>query len=153
MFGLRCWRLMMAAVCLVGTAGCGARPVPVKGIVIFDDKPLANAAVEFHPEAAGGRDATGFTDANGAFELTTLRSKDGALPGSYKVTVRFSEPASIPVDMKTAASVQKSMAEATKSRQPSIVIPDIYRQVDQTPLQCKLPEDRNVKLELRSEPR
>ena len=79
---------------LVATAaGCGpARPglLPAEGVVMLDGKPLAEASVIFQP-TAGGRPATGVTDAEGRFKVGTFKPRDGALPGTHVVTIARSE--------------------------------------------------------------
>jgi hypothetical protein len=59
---------------------------PVSGRVFVDDKPIENAAVLFQP-ADGGIPATGVTDANGNFKLTTTGVGDGATLGPNGVSV------------------------------------------------------------------
>ena len=79
----------VAASCLLLTA-CGPAPLPthpVSGTVTKKGQPVAGAAVTFVPDSADGRSAVGVTDANGAFKLTTQEQDDGAMLGSYKVTV------------------------------------------------------------------
>jgi hypothetical protein len=144
------WILGIAGACAALSAGgCGAKPVPTKGVVTVDGKPLAKATVMFTSQEAGGKDATGFTDANGDFELTTVRMKDGALPGLYKVTVHYSETIDVPPNIKKPAEVQKIQASAGSK---ALVVPKIYTRQDQTPLQHRVPEDGDAKLQLRSVP-
>jgi hypothetical protein len=142
--------LVLAGLCLALLLGCGQKTVPVKGVVTYNGKPLANAFVQFIPEDGGGRDASGTTDANGAFQLSTFRPNDGALPGSYKVTVQYSEPVEVPADLKTAEDVQAAMVRAGASKKPSIVLPPTYTQPDKTILKCRVPDDGDVKLDLKS---
>jgi hypothetical protein len=52
----------------------------------LDGKPPPNAAVMFIPED-GSRVATGRTDSEGCFRLTTFKPGDGAFPGEHRVTV------------------------------------------------------------------
>src|SRR5437868_6640610 len=77
-------------------AGCGG-PVQVRGRVLLDEKPVEGAAVMLMP-MRGGHPASGITDANGAFRLTTFKQNDGALPGEYKVVVSRSEGLPPPPD-------------------------------------------------------
>jgi len=82
------------AFILVGLAsciGCGGQSsipglVRVSGTVTFKEQPIEGATVSFHP-ASGSRAASGRTDLNGKFEMTSLNSGDGALPGEYKVSI------------------------------------------------------------------
>src|SRR5688500_7404542 len=74
-------------------AGCGGEShnvTPVKGFVTYQGSPVEGAVVAFHAvDAAVGeaRMATGVTDAEGRFQLTSFTQGDGAAPGSHKVTV------------------------------------------------------------------
>jgi len=70
-------------------AGCGPlRPalLPAEGVVTLDGKPLANASLVFQPKA-GGRPASGRTDASGRFKMGTYTPQDGVLPGEHTVTI------------------------------------------------------------------
>ena len=73
-------------------AGCDRRPAgrpataPVTGVVRFDGEAVAGATVSFQADA-GGRSASGITDAQGRYQLSTFARADGAVPGSYKVIV------------------------------------------------------------------
>lgn len=76
-------------------AGCGGTAgvdgvVPVTGAVEYQGQAVQGATVVFHPNDQG-RAASGITDAQGRFELTTLTAGDGALPGTYQVTVTKTE--------------------------------------------------------------
>ncbi|MHC4880185.1 MAG: carboxypeptidase-like regulatory domain-containing protein, partial [Planctomycetota bacterium] len=72
-------------VALLGVLGCGsgaptAPPVvKVKGTLVHEGKPLADANVSFHP-AASTVVGSALTDAEGKFELSTV-------PGENTVTV------------------------------------------------------------------
>jgi hypothetical protein len=129
------WPILVAGA--LSAAGCGVKPVPTRGTVAFDGKPLANATVIFTPDDPAGKAATGYTDAAGAFQLT-----GGALPGAYKVTVIHSEPVNVPPG-KTPNEVK----EASTMRKPSDV-PAMYARVDQTPLRHRVPEDGDAKIVL-----
>ncbi|MEX2175352.1 MAG: carboxypeptidase-like regulatory domain-containing protein [Pirellulaceae bacterium] len=81
--------LGMAAVFLLG---CGsASPVSAGGTVTYKGAPVANARIGFIPKtvdgAAKGEMASGETDAEGKFTVTTKSPGDGAVPGEYTVTV------------------------------------------------------------------
>ncbi len=73
---------------LVGCNGGKSGPPtePVSGTVTLDGKPLAQASVVFAP-AGTGQPAVGVTDEAGKYTLTTTNPKDGAVVGSYKITV------------------------------------------------------------------
>ncbi len=79
--------LALVGMTLVGCGGSGLPTVPVTGQVLVDGQPMEGVSVVFNPVDAGGRAASGVTDAEGKFTLTTEVNGDGALPGSYKVAV------------------------------------------------------------------
>lgn len=143
-------RAFSACAVLLGTiTGCGAGLVPVSGTVTLDDKPLANATVMFAHEDPAGRDAHGITNDQGVFTLSTQRPGDGALPGSYKITVHHSDSSQAPPSGATPADVQKAKPKVAK---PSVVLPAIYTQADKTVLKHRVPDDGAVSLKLRSSP-
>ena len=77
------------AAMLFGMTGCGEPgigSVQVTGTVKVDGTATSGVTVVFNP-SAGGRAASGLTDAGGKYKLTTVVSGDGALPGSYKISV------------------------------------------------------------------
>ena len=65
--------------------------INVHGIITFQGKPLSNGMVTFEPIDNGEnpplRPAKGYTDNQGAYQLSTFRTNDGAMPGNYKVLV------------------------------------------------------------------
>src|SRR5436309_858940 len=93
------------AVILVGCGSPGGEPaavvnsvVPVSGKVLLPGgQPLANAWVVFHAKSPPGNDASAATGADGSFHLGTFKKDDGAVPGSYVVTVEPHPNAKTPV--------------------------------------------------------
>ena len=79
------WALSLCAL----ATGCGKPSIgaiPVKGTILVDGQPMEGVTVIFHPDT-GGRAASGKTDAKGEYKLTTELPNDGALAGSYKISV------------------------------------------------------------------
>jgi len=78
----------------IAVAGCGGKDgLPsVRGTVTYNGKPLPNALVAFAPEAPGSFPASGLTDSNGRYELTTRVPGDGASLGKYRVAVTARGP-------------------------------------------------------------
>lgn len=89
---LRAWGPCLLAACLLG---CGSTSGPeleeVSGTVTLDGEPLPDATVRFMPEASGDaeyvRPATGVTDSGGWYSLAFSSSREGALPGKYRVSI------------------------------------------------------------------
>lgn len=82
------WAKLAGAALLACVAGCGGsqpKTYPVTGTVTSQGKPLPDAIVTFVPEQ--GRHASGVTDAEGKFTLTTVQPGDGAMAGRYRVIV------------------------------------------------------------------
>lgn len=61
------------------------QPAKVTGMVTLDGKPLAGATIVFTPQK--GRSASGVTDGQGRYSLSTSAQDDGAPPGVYRVTI------------------------------------------------------------------
>ena len=141
--------MALAGACLAMSAsGCGPQAVPTKGIVTFNGAPLAKATVIYAAEEPGGKNASGYTDDNGFFELTSYSFNDGALPGAYKVIVTPFEPtAVVPVRKQPDDPKQINPNELRKQR-----IPPKYQKQDETPLRRRVPENGVANIELITEP-
>jgi hypothetical protein len=61
------------------------QPTKVTGTVTLDGKPLAGATIVFSPQK--GQLASGVTDSQGRYSLSTFAKDDGVLPGVYRVTI------------------------------------------------------------------
>lgn len=88
-------RIILIAILVAMLSGCrGERResvYPVRGMVLFDDRPLAEAQVVFHPVASAQRSLLANTNTRGEFSLTTYEPNDGAPAGEYRVTVEYRE--------------------------------------------------------------
>jgi hypothetical protein len=74
-------------VVAIGCNDAGDRPDLglVQGIVTIDGKPLPQCSVYFDPE--GAKSSTGFTDAQGRYELRYIRDVRGAAVGEHQVRI------------------------------------------------------------------
>jgi hypothetical protein len=84
--------VVLALALLCSACSSGRKPVnPVRGQILVDGKPAANAQVLFHPAEGDNDDPhpTGQTDDQGYFHLTSYTNSDGAPEGSYIVTVTW----------------------------------------------------------------
>jgi hypothetical protein len=74
----------------------------------MDGKPVEGALVSFVPDDSKSRSAVGTTDAQGNFKLTTEVNGDGALPGSYKISItKWDRP---PLDLPEVKNASDSAA-------------------------------------------
>lgn len=131
-------------------AGCGrSQTSPVEGDVSLDGKPVAGASIQFVPQGKG-RDATGGTDQDGHFVMSTFQPKDGVLPGSYKVVI--SPPSGVADSTKYATS-EEAMAAAAKqpAKKAASTFPQKYTRPDQTPLTQEVPVTGKVRFDLKSQ--
>ncbi len=99
-----------------------------KGTIKQGGKPVADANVIFYPQGEGGRVATGTTDAQGAFTLTTYETGDGAVVGSHKVTVTAGT--AVPESNDPAA-----LEQAAKDQQ---TLPEKFATVDKTTITAEV---------------
>ena len=112
--------------------------------------PCLVAVIQFVPQGTG-RDATGETDKNGNFAMSTFKARDGALPGTYKVVIA---PPIGTADKTQYGSAEDAMAAATKapvkkeSARPGF--PQQYTRPDLTPLTQEVPVPGKLKFELKS---
>ena len=86
---------MVALWCIGCGSPSGPACAPVKGRISFKGKPLAEAMVVLHRadgDVEGNQKPMAYTDATGAFELTTFSHNDGAPPGEYAITVELRAP-------------------------------------------------------------
>ncbi len=94
---LRPLALGLFACALPIATGCGNKPspqrfYPVQGEVLCDGAPVAGAHVVFRTDESMPPPNMpcwpgGVTDAEGRFQLSTIRPNDGAPAGAYKVVV------------------------------------------------------------------
>ncbi len=111
------------------------RRVPASGMVEFEGKPVADAAVVFVTLSADGKKeyaAVGLTDAAGKFRLKTFRPNDGAIPGKHLVGIE-----------KTAAVVTNPVRGLSPEDQPKVVknvLPEKYRVYSKSGLEAEVTE-------------
>ena len=132
-------------------AGCGSsqKTSPVEGDVLLDGKPLAGSSIQFVAQGKG-HDATGETDKNGHFVMSTFQPKDGVLPGNYKVVI--SAPLG-QADTTNYGSADDAMTAATKKsakKEPDKTFPQNYARLDQTPLTQEVPVKGKIRFELKN---
>src|SRR5262249_23682749 len=151
------WRLRAAAtlagVGLVLVLGCGgdefAKRYPVSGMVKYKREPVEKGRISFIPsDQKVGRTAAGEIP-DGRDSLTTATQDDGALPGSYKVTVvsRVGDPAADAAVAKEAGQGpghqgSPAFIKALKSEKP--VVPAKYQLAETSSLTAEVKEQSNT---------
>lgn len=85
--------ILFLAACAQEDKWVAGRPpvFPASGRVTYNGAPLAEAFVTFSPES-GTHGASGMTDVEGKYALTTFKQGDGAPAGNYTVTITKAEP-------------------------------------------------------------
>ncbi|MDR2641393.1 MAG: carboxypeptidase-like regulatory domain-containing protein [Planctomycetaceae bacterium] len=108
--------------------GCGqSASGRVSGIVMLDEKPLANATVTFYPTEPGSP-AVGMTDKNGHYELAVSHSVKGAIPGNYKVTIstaRSEQPDYSSKEIKIISAIPEYVPEKLTNQVTTNLIKEI----------------------------
>lgn len=147
---LRCVLPLFTAVVFLTVVGCSndglGKRYAVKGTVTHKGTPVEKGEINFVPESAEGRAASGVIT-NGSYYLTTLTDGDGAMAGKYKVTVTSRE-----VDLSKAqekansvgtgvALPQEFVAKAYKGAKN--LIPTKYSLPSTTTLQGEVKEQSN----------
>jgi hypothetical protein len=112
---------------------------PVEGIVTLDGAPVSEAGLIFMPtDSTLGPPASGATDADGKFTLTTA-NQPGAVIGEHRVAIAKTEVTAIP---------QRRGLPLYKTKE---VVPAKYASVDTSGLTAVVEDDDNaVKFELSS---
>jgi hypothetical protein len=89
-------RFGLAALGIALLVGCGGSggTFATTGTVTYKGQPVKNVSVTFTPTQ--GQIAHGTTNDSGKFKLTTSKPGDGALPGTYKVTLSLGPDAPVP---------------------------------------------------------
>lgn len=78
---------LIAAIVLSGCSGGGLGTAPVTGKVTYaDGSPVQGGTIIF-ADASANLSSVGTIKEDGTYELGTYAENDGAVPGSYKVTV------------------------------------------------------------------
>ena len=154
---------MFFAAMLLVLCGCGSDGYyRVTGTVTLEDeKPVANATLQFHPLDESGSVASAVTNESGKFILSAAeanRGEAGAKPGEYKITIEKWESVRAGMDANTiaynegkityeqyaAGLAQGSMANR-RTQKPKNVLLKIYASTDSTPLRFVVePKNRNV---------
>ncbi|WP_237228459.1 carboxypeptidase-like regulatory domain-containing protein [Rubinisphaera sp. JC750] len=143
--------VLLGAVCLV-LAGCGAAEdqwtanqkttYPVQGVVMQEGAPVGGATVMFRSEGEQVA-ASGVTDDEGRFQLTTYDSNDGAVAGTHQVIVQKYDPKTLPENV--------DFDEVDEVPEPEMLTPKQYADFSTSDLTVEVTADgeNEVTLELK----
>lgn len=151
--------LILAGICLFGCfSGCGQTnpsTFPVAGRVLLDGQPLEGAAVMLKP-VDGGSNGYGVADAEGRFEITTYRQRDGAIPGEHRIIVTL-EKVVQPVGVEPGEEDQEGLddgMELAVSNQGEVIsaVPSRYTNFETSGLTVVVgPDTESLQLKLTNE--
>ena len=133
-------------------------------MVTIDGQPIADAIVSFLPDD-GQNPANGSTDASGRYELTSFTRGDGAMEGSFRVTIVKYEKEG---EDKPAVSAEKPAAAEAETEEtgnedyvpagmvvsqfdtgPKNLLPKQYADQQETPLTAAVrPEENSIDFNL-----
>lgn len=131
-------------------AGCGRNAGPVvqfvEGKVVLDGEALEGATVGLSPvKGSKGLPAYARTDGQGIFRVTSTRGggRDaGAVAGEYIVTVSKVVAEDGDVAAEDDGSLRKP-ARRPSSKSPRNVVPDVYGEVNTSPLRATIQRGAN----------
>ncbi len=156
---IRCLAMMGWISGVLWLGGCGGPAgSEVEGIVKLDGKPLEGATVVFHPKSEGGTPASGVTDAEGKFKLST--NQGFKIPhGMYKVAITKQEKLNVPaasggdsggdVTKNYLAMMQKNKDGKYQLKEAKKLTPPQYADPATTPLEAQVPS-ANYEFDLKS---
>lgn len=149
--------LLLLLAVAAGCSGSSDRPklARASGIVTLDGEPVEGAIVNFLP-VAGGRLATGTTDATGRYTLTTFDKDDGAAVGEHYVGVvkmggeGMQQVAQAEVPAGEEGLLPDLSAPGVKQPEIEYLVPEKYGNPKESQLKATVPaggaDDLNISL-------
>lgn len=144
-----CFFSLLFIVAFIGCGSSSIRVEYVEGIVTLDGEPVSEATMTFLPktETPPMEMATGMTDANGAYKVSSVTGKAvaGAVAGEYKVAISKV--------LITAKEVEYGAIRGPHDIQQTHLLPAIYADYQNTPLTATVNKGKNkIDFELKSKP-
>ncbi len=118
---MRSFIFSLIAATIVGCGDGYPARVPVSGAVTFQGKPLSGANITFLATASDGKSASGKTDENGKYQLSSYSTNDGAVAGDYIVTVAVLDMITADLDVANTEDLgadYSAMMNAAASNSP-----------------------------------
>lgn len=149
---LDCTWSLVVVLSVVVVSGCGGAPAGPKtvsagGKVTYQDKPVAGANVAF---LGDGKipSATGVTDANGEFKLSTANAGPGAVPGSHQVTVSKFEAINVQPAASNSMEAAAKASQAGPAAAPKSLLPEKYSNAATSGFSFTIEEGKENKFQL-----
>ena len=143
--------LLMGSLLGMVLFGCngGPRLGKVSGRVTFKGKPVPTGTIMFHPDA--GPAAVGAIGSDGTYTLTTIKSGDGAVVGSHRVTIQattvgpgsLADPKSFEEEMELAQR-KDPKAKVLVPGKVNWLVPEKYSRPDTTDLTAQVQSGTNT---------
>jgi hypothetical protein len=143
---------------VLALVGCGdstglAPRYRVTGMVTYNGKPLEQGTIKFMPDKSEGRSAGG-TIVDGRYSLTTQDPDDGALPGTYKVSIVSRLVDVSKVDLKIKKPREGAVTEAEKKAMATVFPQKVAAQAaakakNVIPSKYSLPETSGLTFEVK----
>ncbi len=141
--------------CLLQISGCSRGEdlpptYPTSGTVLYKEKPVEGATVVFR-STLGEKTfiATGVTDAQGNFQLTSFGDKSGAVAGTHSVTVTKLKSDQV----ETRALSMEEAAEQKPNPEPKVTseLPEKYSDPNKSDLKAEVKAEgpNEIKLDLK----
>src|SRR5262249_21369166 len=120
------------------------------GTVTYKGEPVPKGNIAFVPASSDGRAANGPIE-NGRFSLTTATPNDGALPGSYKVTVISEDIDTTELkEIAKGGQFHHDAAFAKAVANAKHLVPSRYKVADQSDLTAEVkPQSNSFTFELK----
>lgn len=136
---------------ILSSIGCGGPKLPetvaVTGTVTYKSEPVEGAQVVLNSTDPNGKPATGITDAQGKFSVKTYvdpaTQANGAMPGTYKVTVTKIEESTM-----SSEEMMKAAASGNKKAGPKHLVPEKYSNLATTDLPAEVKKGNTTPLAL-----
>lgn len=151
---LRLSRLIPITLLTLPLLGCGggedsakkARPktVNASGTITYNGKPLDFASILLEPQSNGGVAAMCRSDADGKFSLDAFPPDSGAVPGTYRVSVKKTEPAK----QQTYDPANHDAPMAPQSTGPKSLIPPEFGEFSTSGLTIEVPAEGSDSLKV-----
>ncbi|RMF92138.1 MAG: carboxypeptidase regulatory-like domain-containing protein [Planctomycetota bacterium] len=140
----RCIVLLVGICLMTALVGCNRgssdlpETFPVSIKITYKGQPVEGATVSLIPQTPDGKGASGITDSSGTATVRTFTQGEGALPGTYKVTVVKTQSTAPEVTAEDEEAYEEAMeTEGEESAfEPKDLLPVKYKSAETTDLEC-----------------